>query len=159
MDDRIIFAFIPIIAIIGGLTLAALKVYQAGKIRELELRERIAMIERGLVPPPEVDPARFERVMGGHERWYASSDVRAERHRTAGVMMLGVGLALMLLIAFTSGEEEVGIGVGGAIAMLGAAFLVNSYLSSQRPGPPLRDISPHSRPPQGDPPPPPGAPL
>ena len=38
-------------------------------MRELEVRERIAMIERGLVPPPEVDPRGFDRAMDRYERY------------------------------------------------------------------------------------------
>ena len=34
------------------------------RIREFEIRERIAMIEKGLVPPPEKDPDGFDRVLG-----------------------------------------------------------------------------------------------
>ena len=38
------------------------------RMRELRIRERIAMIEKGLVPPPEVDPAGFDRAMGRYDR-------------------------------------------------------------------------------------------
>ena len=30
------------------------------RVRELEVRERIAMIEKGLIPPPESNPRGFE---------------------------------------------------------------------------------------------------
>ena len=40
-----------------------------GRVRELEIRERIAMIERGMVPPPEADPAGFERSLRSVEEF------------------------------------------------------------------------------------------
>ena len=38
------------------------------QIREMEHRERLAMIERGLVPAPEVDPGAFDRRFGAGAR-------------------------------------------------------------------------------------------
>ncbi len=140
---------IPIVAIVGGLGIMALKIYQSGKMRELAYRERIAMIERGLAPPPEVDPARFERSIGYHLR--TTTDVRAERHRTTGVMLVGLGMGMLLLLAFAGGEPGVGVGVGGAIALIGVTFLVNSFLVSQRQmPPPPHDAGAPPRPAHGD---------
>ena len=65
------------------------------------MRERIAMIERGLVPPPEVDPRGFDRAMSRYDR-YASAP--PGRHRRAGVTLMGVGFGLMVLIG-VAGES------------------------------------------------------
>ena len=54
---------VPIVAIAGGIMVAIVSTVTKGRIRELEIRERIAMIERGMVPPPEADPAGFERSL------------------------------------------------------------------------------------------------
>jgi hypothetical protein len=86
----------------------------------MEHRERLAMIERGLIPSPEADPLGFEAATSGS---YDGS--RAERWRTAGITIAGLGLALMTLLSFTAGEPGVGIGVGGAFAILGFALLLN----------------------------------
>jgi len=51
----------PIVAIIGAFTTAIVATLSRARVRELEIRERIAMIEKGLVPPPEVDPHGFDR--------------------------------------------------------------------------------------------------
>ena len=40
---------IPIVAIIGGITAGIVATVTRGRVRELEIRERIAMIERGIV--------------------------------------------------------------------------------------------------------------
>ena len=76
MNDGL-FWLIPIVAIIGGITSAIVATITRGRIRELEIRERIAMVERGLVPPPEVDPRGFDRAMDRHEQRY---DRQYRRH-------------------------------------------------------------------------------
>src|ERR1041384_2593256 len=94
------------------------------RVRELEIRERIAMIERGLVPAPETDPRGFERAMAQRDSVLLSQS--PSRSRSAGVIIIGFGMALMVLIAFAGGEPGAGIGVGGAIVILGMAFFLNS---------------------------------
>src|SRR3954471_10767816 len=96
------------------------------RVRELEIRERIAMIERGLVPAPEVDPRGFDRAMTRLERREHRSG--SGRHRRAGVTLMGVGFGLMVLIAFTSNETSVAIGVGGFLVVMGIAFFINSLM-------------------------------
>jgi hypothetical protein len=125
---------IPIVAIIGGITVAIVSTIAKGRVREMEIRERIAMIERGMVPPPEADPAGFERSLRSVERsQYRHS---GHRHRTAGIVVMSVGFGLMLLIAFTSGEVNVGIGVGGFLVILGIGFFLVSLLGAPPPLPP-----------------------
>jgi hypothetical protein len=69
----------------------------------------------------------------------ARTSDKGARTRSAGVMMIGLGLALMILITFTGGSPRVGMGIGGAFAMLGAAFVVNAALSE-------RDLRPQDYP-------------
>jgi hypothetical protein len=120
---------IPIVAIVGGLINASLALHHRARIKELALRERIAMIERGMKPPPEVDPATFAREWDEPATSQPAGSTAA-RHRTAGVILMGVGLGVALLIVL-SGARSVGIGVGGAIVILGVAFLVNSVLTAK----------------------------
>jgi len=54
------------------------------------------------------------------------------RYRTAGVLMIGLGLGLLVLLTFAAQEPMVGIGVGGGWAVLGAASLYNYFLISRR---------------------------
>ncbi len=119
-----VWIFIPLIAIAGAFATAIVATMARARIRELEIRERIAMIEKGLVPPPEVDPRGFDRAMDRYDRlqWTAT----AARHRSAGITLIGVGIGLFLMIALAGGETNVGIGVGGFIGVLGLAFLINS---------------------------------
>ena len=132
---------IPITAIICVFTLAIVKALAQSRIRELEVRERIAMIERGLVPAPEADPRGFERAMGRLDRVQGAP--RAERLRGGGIVLIGVGLGLTLLLSLTA-DLRVGLGVGGFLVILGAAVFVSATLH-RGPSPPLADLSPAPR--------------
>ena len=119
---------IPITAIVLSFVYIIIKTLAKARVRELEIRERIAMIERGLVPPPEVDPRGFDRAMSRMERREFRSG--SGRHRRAGVTLMGVGFGLMVLIAFTSNDTSVAIGVGGFLVVMGIAFFINSLMDS-----------------------------
>ena len=63
----------------------------------------------------------------------------AMRSRSAGVLFIGLGVALALIIGVTAGKPDVGLGLGGAIVALGAAMIVNAMLigreAGESPGP------------------------
>lgn len=142
---------IPIVAIGGGIMVAIVSTIAKGRVRELEIRERIALIERGMVPPPEADPAGFERSLRSVEDMqYRHS---GPRFRSAGVVVMSIGFGLMTLIAFTSGEVNVGIGVGGFLVILGLGLFVVSLMSGP---PPPSWPGPDRRPGNGPTPPGPG---
>ena len=123
MDAASALWAIPTVAILGFWAFMVVVSISRSRVRELEVRERIAMIERGLVPSPEVDPQGFERAMSRCDRRRRTG---AHRHRRAGVALIGVGLGLMLMIGFAGNEPGQAIGVGGFLVVLGAAFLINS---------------------------------
>lgn len=136
-----VWVLVPIVAIVGGIAAAIAGTFARVRVRELEIRERIALIEKGIVPPPEVDPQGFDRGIHQYNAaygWYGSGR-SAGRHRRAGITLLGVGLGLMVLIGF-SGSPDEGFAVGGFICILGVAFLINSFFESRStpspPGPP-----------------------
>jgi uncharacterized protein DUF6249 len=135
---------IPIIAIVAGCTIAIVGTLARSRVRELEIRERIAMIEKGLVPPPEVDPRGFDRAMAHQDRYaYATGYRPYGRHRRGGITLIGVGFGLMVLIAAT-GHPRNSIGVGGFLVILGLAFLINGLFEPResRPLPPTSAGSP-----------------
>jgi hypothetical protein len=115
---------IPIVAIVGAFVYAIVHTLARARVRELEVRERIAMIERGMVPPPEVDPRGFDRAMGRIERMNYHRGYG--RHRRAGIIIMGVGFGLMVMIGFAGGDGERAIGVGGFLVIMGFAFFLNS---------------------------------
>src|SRR5882672_10751388 len=124
VDDMYMISpfLIPITFILGAFLFIIIKTLSKARVRELEVRERIALIERGLVPPPEVDPRGFDRAMHALERnRYRSTG----RHRRAGVTLMGVGFGLMMLIGVAGGAMNEGIGVGGFFVIMGLAFFIN----------------------------------
>jgi hypothetical protein len=121
---------IPIVAIVGGITVAIVSTIAKGRIRELEIRERIAMIERGMVPPPEADPAGFERSLRSVEDLQYRH--AGHRLRTGGTVVMSVGFGLMLLITMTSGSADIGVGVGGFLVILGFGLFISSFLTGSR---------------------------
>jgi hypothetical protein len=123
----VVVFFIPIVAIIGGISVAIATTISKGKVRELEIRERIAMIEKGLVPPPEVDPAGFDRAMVLHDR----PGGPGRGLRRAGITIMGVGFGLAVLVAFAGNNIRAAIGVGGFLVIVGLAFLINSLFETQ----------------------------
>lgn len=148
-EEALVFMTITIIA--AGVALTWMAVVNRRRLREMAHRERLAMIDRGLVPPPELDPAGFEAHAGLPP---PVENRNAIRSRSAGVMLIGLGFALMLLISFVAGASDTGIGVGGAFVVLGGAFLFNGMLlGRQSPVPPTRAYgSPRTTPPGAQPP-------
>jgi hypothetical protein len=142
MEPGSLVIFIPIVAIIGGISVAIAGIISNTRLREARIRERIAMIEKGLVPPPEVDPAGFDRAMVLHLHDRPGRGGPRSAMRRAGIMISSVGLGLMVLISVAGGSLRAGIGVGGFLVIVGLAFLVNSLLEPQHrnvpwpPGPP-----------------------
>jgi hypothetical protein len=151
-DQALILFVVPITAIVGLWAFLIVRSLSRSKVRELEIRERIALIEKGHVPPPEVDPRGFDRAMAFiHQRDSLSGRMAGGyRHRRAGIALIGVGLGLMVLISFAGDDTQQAIGVGGFLVMLGLAFVVNSLFerrSAQEPsskiaGPPVSPESP-----------------
>ncbi|HUL72477.1 MAG TPA: DUF6249 domain-containing protein [Vicinamibacterales bacterium] len=143
MGENIAF-IIPAIVLLGGFGFVYAGIYSRMKARELAHRERLAMIERGLVPPPESDPKQlYASVL------VARAGTRSSRQRSAGVLIVGLGLGLMMIISFVANDPQIGLGVGGAVTIFGAAMLVNAHLG--------RDETPAPAP-FSPPPPPPTAP-
>jgi hypothetical protein len=143
---------IPIVAILGAFTYAIIQTLARARVRELEVRERIALIERGLVPPPEVDPRGFDRAMDRYDR---VRDRAPGRHRRAGVALMGVGFGLMVLIGFAGDSPSSAVGVGGFLVVVGLAFFINSRFDSRHERPedpgPIAAPSPPPGPPQAPP--------
>jgi hypothetical protein len=137
---------IPIVAILAGCTVAIVGTLARNRVRELEIRERIAMIEKGLVPPPEVDPRGFERAMAHQDLHSYQTRYRPSgRHRRGGITLIGIGLGLMVLIALPGGDPRSALGVGGFLVIMGLAFLINGRFESRewREMPPISPGSPN----------------
>jgi hypothetical protein len=130
MGDAGIIIFL-LMTIIAGVVLMMAAMQNRRAIREMEHRERLAMIERGVVPSPESNPAAFDAATGFSEPSKDDLD-RSRRYRTAGVLLVGFGLGLIFVIGVAAGAPEVGWGIGGAWISLGGASLLNYWLMSRR---------------------------
>jgi hypothetical protein len=116
------------VMVLAGVGLMIAAMMNRRRFREMEHRERLAMIERGVLPSPESDPTGFE----SGARFSGTELDAGIRYRTAGVLMIGFGLGLLVLISAAADNPEVGVGVGGAFAVLGSASLLNYFLISRR---------------------------
>jgi hypothetical protein len=152
---------IPIVAIVSGCVVGIVATVSRNQVRALEIRERIVMIERGLVPPPEVDPLGFDQAMNRYDqRAMSQHDLHGSfRQRRVGIMFLGLGFGLMVLLAVSGGSLRAGLGVGGFFVVIGLAFFINALFEpvsvsdaggppTARPQSPAADHAEHSRPSQ-----------
>lgn len=129
MHGETVILTVFVLFVAAGVSLLLMGMSNRRYVRELAHRERMAMIERGLVPSPESEPAQFEAATGlGTTPSAPPLPKRGDRFRTVGVAMIGLGLGLAFLIGMTGGAPEVGLGVGGAWVALGAACLLNYFL-------------------------------
>jgi hypothetical protein len=113
---------------LAGVAVLWLAMSNRRALREMEHRERIALIQAGIVPAPEADPLAFETQFEPP----AASVTRKDRWRTAGTLTVGLGLALLVLLSFT-GKSDIGFAVGGAFVVLGASVLLNGMLMRPTP--------------------------
>ena len=118
-SDEITVAIISVGALLSGVAVMVAGLNYRVRIRELRQKERLAMIERGLLPAPEFEPG--------------AAPVASQRSLSLGIIVVGLGLGLIVLIGIAGGALDVGLGVGGAIAILGAAFIVRDVLESGGP--------------------------
>jgi peptidoglycan/LPS O-acetylase OafA/YrhL len=124
MEGDWAFAFLGTMAMFSGTFLIFLAFRQRSEVLERQHRERMAMIERGHVPQAE---------SRGHDRG-------SIRSLSLGILVVGLGLALMTVISTAGASPEAGVGVGGAIVIIGAAFIVRSLVV--RPEPPAAPAPP-----------------
>jgi hypothetical protein len=112
----------PLAIVIAGTVVMVAGLRHRARTLELLHRERMAMIERGLVPAePAPGAAEFDRGA-------RLAGVRS-RSFSLGVVTVGLGLALMVLIGVAGEAPAAAIGVGGAIAIVGASFIVRALLA------------------------------
>ena len=115
---------LPLAVLIGVFTLLALGITRSGRLREARMRERLVMIEKGLVPPPELDPEAFERDLAG------AQVIARRRFMGAGIILVSIGLAVGVIIGIAADTPRVALGIGGGIAILGAGLIANAVLNT-----------------------------
>jgi len=136
MQFEELFALVFVIGMFAGVLIVFMGLKQRSLQLEMRHRERMAMIERGQIPLAEPS-----RSASSAQRLDATA-ARSSRSLSLGIIVVGLGLAMMTIIGIAGDSAEVGIGVGGAVAILGGAFIVRSLVVSgtvptSRPVPPL----------------------
>ena len=119
MEGYELIAILFVFAMFAGVFIIFLAMRQHSETRERQHRERMAMIERGHIPQAEA----------------RGRDRSSSRSLSLGILVVGLGLALMTIISIAGGSPDAGIGVGGAIGIIGAAFIVRSLLIRPEPPP------------------------
>ena len=116
---------IPILAVVGGITIAIVRIIAQGRIEELVRRERIAAIERG------VDPSKLPPLPAGGSDlygWHPSGPLRRGQGLIIGGLILvavGIGLVIILLTV----EPHKSHWVIGTLPMLvGLALLASAAI-------------------------------
>lgn len=123
MEPEQLFALVFVMGMFAGVVVILMAMRQRSYQLEMQHRERMAMIERGLTAQPELSSAqRFIQARG-------TRGAAASRSMTLGIVVVAVGLALMSIVSIAAGEPDVGLGIGGAIMIVGIAFIVNSIVS------------------------------
>jgi hypothetical protein len=120
--------------------------------RSLEMahKERMAMIEKGVVPSPEMDP--------GHRAWASAQAIPpnqprlvdhspAQRSTTLGIVIVAIALGFMSIIGIAAETPSVALGIGGAILIVGVAFIVIGQVRRAATGQPFGVSTYHSVPP------------
>jgi hypothetical protein len=128
----VIVLLIPIVAIIGGLSIAALRMMSQHRLLELAQRERIAMIERGadpakLPPPPDL----MAMGWGGGEilrPFPEFSRRRAQNLTIGGIILFFLGVAIGVFLYYVTGKEGGPALVGLIPAALGIALLISARI-------------------------------
>jgi hypothetical protein len=124
MDELagVLGVMVPIVAIVMGVGLAFWRTYWAHQRRRLQHQERLAMIERGITPPPEQTSDETKR------RLYPLSAEYALRRGTI-LSCLGVGLfaANVVLGPMAGSDREIAYMVGAAGAIV-ASLGVGNFL-------------------------------
>lgn len=123
MQTEELFAFMFGLIIVSGVAIVIMGLRQRSHQLELQHRERMAMIERGIVPAPEGAHAGGRRLGGG-----------VPRSISLGIVVVAVGLGLMTLIGVAFGEAGAGVGIGGAIAIVGTAFIIKGMVTQRLSG-------------------------
>ena len=127
MEDifRLFTLAIPILAIVGGISVAIVRILTQARLEELARRERIALIERG------ADPAKLPPLGGGGDDMYGFGDSRLRRAHglvIGGFILMAVGVAMAFLLTSVEPSKNYWvIGLGPLLvgfALLGSAAIV-----------------------------------
>ena len=126
---------IPIIAIVGGITVAIVRTLGRQRLIELAQQERIAAIQRGvdiskLPPPPNMSlDDDLSLYLPGPER----DRRRAQGLMVGGIITLASGIGIMAFLSVIA-EHDQAWAVGIIPASVGLALLLSAWLVRPKDG-------------------------
>jgi len=115
---------VPIVAIVGGISVAIVRLITQARLEELSRRERIAAIERG------ADPTKLPPLSASGQDVYAYQDSRLRRAHgllIGGLILISVGVGLAVFIAVVEPDKNVWV-IGLLPLSVGAALLACSRI-------------------------------
>ena len=119
MASEELFAAVFVIGMFMGVFIIYMGLRQRSEQLQMLHRERMAMIEKGQIPLHDGPDTYRDRRPGV---------LPSNRWMSMGIIIVGLGLALTTIIGVAGESPEIGLGVGGAIAILGGAFIARSIL-------------------------------
>jgi hypothetical protein len=121
MDELagVLGVMVPIVAIVMGVGLAFWRTYWAHQRRRLQHQERLAMIERGITPPPEQDLEESRRL------YPLSAEFALRRGTILLCLGVGIGLANVVLGPLAQSDRELAWMFGAAGAIVGSLGVGN----------------------------------
>ncbi len=133
----VVAMFIPIVAIIGGITAAIFRTHGQQRIAELAMKERIAAIEKGLDPsrlpplPSVADPGELRQdALDARDR----EAQKAQGLLIGGLVTLAVGIGIGILLDALPTTGPLHLWAVGLIpGLVGVALLFSSWLVRPRP--------------------------
>jgi hypothetical protein len=114
---------IPVVAIVGGITLAIVRVIAQARIEELARKERIAALERG------VDPEKLPAIAGtaGFDTYSLGSSRLRRAHGLliGGLILVAIGIGMAIVFASVEPEKRHWL-IGTVPILVGGAMLLAS---------------------------------
>jgi hypothetical protein len=148
MNPEALLIFVGLMAtMLGGVFIIWSGIRHRAQSLEMAHKERMAMIEKGLVPSPEANPAHRAWTGGPPPPPHSSGYVDhagSQRSVTLGIVMVAIGLGFMSIIGFAAETPSVALGIGGAIVIVGIAFIVIGQVKRSA----AVSYQPHSAPPR-----------
>ena len=132
MQPEELFAAVFTLGMFMGVFIIYMGLRQRSEQLQMLHRERMAMIEKGQIPIND-GPSVYD----GRRRTAA---LPSSRSLSLGIIVVGLGLALMTIIGIAADAPSVGLGVGGAVAIVGGAFIVRSLMVRPAQEPPAASI-------------------
>jgi hypothetical protein len=116
IEPEVVALAIPIIVVAGGIFVAITAIVMHGRRKDLEHRERIIAMEKGIPLPPTTEPP-------------VHAGPKYSNRRANGLVLTGIGIALTIAMWTADGSES---GVWGLIPLfIGIGLLIAGHLDKR----------------------------